>query len=237
MGSLDSALTRQALAKGIVRRVLDDTPIAIRLRYIGSGTVTSVVVDTDQDVTLTTSDGGTDEYLLATYTTMGSLVDAINADGIFEAVLIDALRTDSTGSSALVDDSDVTAGTDENGVIVWDALADTSVVKAHTVCLSPAKPNFDQPKHHRVSIQEIQYNSNVNGASADAVRIYKRKGSTETQIWGAASVDATLTTINFASGEGKITGNPDEEFVIRVQDSTSVTDAAGNFLQVVGLYE
>lgn len=237
MASLDSAMTRSYLAKGVARRVADDTPIAFRLRYIGTGTVTSVTVDTDQDITVVTSDGGTDAYLLSTYTTMGALVDAINADGIFEAILVDALRSDSTGSSPFVDNSSVTAGTDENGVVVWDARIDTSVFLAHTVCLSPKVPTFDQPKGHRVHLQEIQYYSNVNGALANAVRIYKRKGTVETQIWGAASVDATLTTINFASGEGKITGGPDEEFVVRVLDTTSVTDGAGNFLQVVGIRE
>lgn len=238
MGSLDSALTRQALSKGIVRSVVDDTPIAFRLFYKGTGTVTSVTVDTDQDITLVTSDGGTDEYLLATYTTMGDLVDAINKDGIFEARIIDALRADSTASSPFIDAQPVTVGADENGRACWDALADTSATDFMTATLSPKGLNYETPaKGHRIHLKEIQYNVNVNAALANGVRVYLRRGATETQIWRAASVDATLTTINWASGEGKLTGNPDDEFVVRVIDTTSITDAAGNFVQAVGIFE
>ncbi len=238
MASLDSVLTRQALAKGVVRTVVDDTPIAFRLFYVGTGTVTSVTVDTDEDVTLVTSDGGTDEYLLATYTTMGALVDAINKDGIFEARLIDALRADSTASSPFINAAPVTAGADEDGKACWDASIDTSATDFATVTLSPKGLNYATPaKGHRMHLQSIVYNQNVSAAAANGVRVYKRKGTAETQIARRASVDATLTTITWASGVGKITAGPDEEIIVRVIDGTSITDDVANFLEAVGVLE
>lgn len=235
MASLDSLRTRYYASEGKVVRRLDDQPVAIRLYYKGGGTVTSVTVDnTAEDYELITSNGGTDTYTVAAYATVGALADAINADGIFEARVMDALRSDSTDDTMI--DGAITAGTDEDGNVVWDVKVDTSAALAATVTLSP-KSRKDFKPGHRVHLQEIQYNENVSAAEANAVRVYLRRGTTETQIWGAASVDATLTTINFANGVGKISGGPDDELIVRVQDATSLTNAAGNFLQVVGTYE
>src|ERR1035437_6970068 len=81
MASLDSVKLRNELAKGvIVQNSGSDTPTAFKLDYIGTGTVTSVTVVTATAITLITSDGGTDAYAFATYTTLGAVVDAINAD-------------------------------------------------------------------------------------------------------------------------------------------------------------
>ncbi|MFA5445144.1 MAG: hypothetical protein WC262_09275, partial [Bacteroidales bacterium] len=94
MASLDSALLKQALQKGIVRRVTNDLAVGLRLRYIGTGTVTTVAATQATSVVLTTSDGGIDTYLFSDYATLGALADAINADGIFEAKVMDALRSE-----------------------------------------------------------------------------------------------------------------------------------------------
>lgn len=237
MGSLDSALTRQALARGLVKTVVDDTPVAIRLFYVGTGAVTSVTTTTATNIVNVTTDGGTDTYAFATYTTVGSLVAAINADGIFEARAIDSLLDDATASKFV--DGAITAGADEDGRACWDVLTDTSVLKAVTVNLSPVNVNFAKPpKGHRVHLQQIVYNIDISGAAANGVRVYKRTAAgVETQIARRASVDATATTISWASGFGKITGRPDEEIIVRVIDGTSVTDAAANFLEVQGAFE
>lgn len=238
MASKDSILVRHALGRGIVKRVLDDTPVAFRARYVGTGTVTSVTVTTATNIVFITSDGGTDTYAFATYTTMGALVDAINSDGIFQVRILDALRADSTTSSPLVNGA-ITAATGEDGYRIWDALVDTSVFKALTARIVPevVREFTGNPKDHRVSLKEIRYNVNVSAAEAKAVRVYQVRGYTETLIWSAKSVDATLTTITFAGGYGKITGADKDELVIRVLDATSVTDGADNFLEVVGYAE
>lgn len=232
MASLDSLRTRYYASRGIVRQVNNDENIAVRLRYLGSGTVTSVVVDQSVDVELITSDGGTDTYLFSAHSTLGSLVDAINADGIFEAVVIDALRSENPDDFFV--NGTISAGADGNGVVVWDLLEDTSAGATISNCLSPLSPDFDLPKGHRVHLQEIVYNVDLT-AAADTLQIWKRKGTVETQLAGLTAVDATSTTVNFASGEGYLTGGIDEEIVVHF--TGTVINAAGNLVRVVGRYE
>ena len=234
MSSLESAQMRQALAKGVVRFVMEDTAIGLRLRYIGSGSVTTVAVTQATSVVLTTSDGGVDTYLFSSYSTLGALADAINADGIFEAVIIDALRSENP-DDFFITSSDITAGTDGNGATCYDLLIDTSAALTQSVCLSPLNPQFDMPKGHRVSLQEIFYNVN-NTAAADGLTVWKRKGTVETELFHMLNVDATDTTVSFASGEGKITLGPDEEFIVQV-DGTVTTAPTLNFIRLVGIYE
>lgn len=234
MASLDSAQLRQALARGTVVQHVDDTPIVVRLRKISVGTVTSVTVTTATNIVMVTSDGGTDTYTFATYATVGALADAINKDGIFEAKVLDALRADATASKFI--DGAITSGTDSNGVVVWDVLSDTSALDKLSACLSPRR-DFDAPTGHRVHLQELSYYADVNAGSAKAVKVTLRRGATETTVYQATSVDATATTINFVSGQGKITGNPDDEFIVSVQDATSITDAAANYIRAVGVIE
>ena len=234
MSSLDSALTRQALGEGVVIQRADDEPIALELRYVGTGSVTSVTVTTATNIVMVTSDGGTDTYAFATYDTVEKLRDAINKDGIFEAKVKDALLSDDTASQFV--DGAITAGTDENGVVVWDVLVDTSAADMASVCLSPVR-NFDEPSGHRVHVLEVKYDQDGSAAEAGAVRIYRRRGGTEKLIFADTSVDATATSITFAGGEGKITGKPDDEFIFRVVDGTSITDSSANFVRIVGLYE
>ena len=233
MASLDSVLTRQVLAKGVVRQVMEDTAIGIRLRYIGAGTVTTVAATQATSIVLTTSTN-TDTYLFSSYATMGALVDAINSDGRFEAKIVDALRSENP-DDFFITSAGVTAGTDNNGNVVWDLLIDTSASLTQTVCLSPLAPDFDLPKGHRVHLQEIFYNVD-NTAAADGLTVWKRKGSTETELFHSLNVDATDTTITFASGHGKITVGPDEEILVQV-DGTVTTVPTGNIIRVVGLYE
>jgi hypothetical protein len=238
MPSLDSLKVRSLLKRGVIQTTTDDTPIGIRLRYIGTGTVTSVTNIIATSTTLITSDGGTDAYAFATYTTLGALADAINADGIFEAKVMDALRSDASASTFI--GTTITAGTDENGVRVWDLKMDTSAVKALTVLLSNTR-NFNVPSaianSHRVVLEGISYNANINAASVNGVVVYMRVGTIETQVYGATSVDATTTNITWASGLGYISSVDGGELIVRVQDSTSLTDATANFISAIGFQE
>lgn len=234
MSSLDSVLTRQALAQGTSVHNKADQPVALRLRYVGTGTVTSVTVVTATSVANITSDGGTDTYLFSAYTTVGALADAINADGVFEAKVLDVLRSKNPDDSLLAAALTSTT-TDENDNNVYDLVTDTSGALQVAACLSPAR-GFDSPEGHRVHLQEVKYFATVNGASADSFQIFKRKGTTERQVYGTESVTGTLTTINFASGNGKLTGRPDEEIIALLKDGTSVSDT-GLYLTISGIIE
>lgn len=236
MGSLDSLKVKQLNAEGIIRQVSTDEPIAVRLRYIGTGTVTSVTVTTATNIVMVTSDGGTDTYAFATYTTVGALIDAINADGIFEARPVDTLRAQSTDSSELVDGA-ITSSTDIDGVTVWDVTLDTSVALRITVGLHSDDVRWDRPGDHKVHLQEVVYTVNMGTAAADSFQIWKVDGSTEVQVFGELSVDNTKTTLNFASGEGKLTAGAGQYFVALVKDAATLADASGNYVRVSGLRE
>lgn len=229
MSSLDSLLTRKALAIGTVVQLGTDASVALRLRYVGSGTVTSVTVTTATNIVMVTSDGGTDTYAFATYATLGALKDAINADGIFEAKVIDDLLSSATATQYV--DGAITAGTDANGVRIWDVKVDTSAALRIPVALT--QRDFDAPKR-KVALQEIVYSVNMGTAAADSTQVWLRRGSVETKIMGLLSIDTTATTINFASGQGAITTRDGDEIVVLVKDAATLADAAGNFVRLVG---
>lgn len=235
MSSLDYLFSRSLLKKGVVNQSGTDTPVAIRLRYIGTGTVTSVIVTTATDITMITSDGGTDAYLFATYTTVGAVADAINADGIFEAKVLDCLRALASASKLVA--ATITSGTFE-GITVWDVLVDTSAALQIGTSLTYSR-GFDKPqvKGHRVHLQSIWYAVNMGTAAVDSVQVWKRKGTVETELLGLLSVDTTETTVTFALGFGYISADEGEDLVVLVKDAATLADATGNFVRVVGLVE
>ena len=241
MGSLNSALLKKALAKGVVGMVVDDTPVAIRLKYIGTGTVTSVTVDTGTDLVMITSDGGTDTYDFGTYTTIGALVDAINGDGIFEAKVLDSIRSEATATQFV--DGAISSSTLRDGGVsttIWDVLVDTDAADyiAYRLTYDRGFEREAIKKGHTVSLREIVYYMTMGTAStANSVRVYEIDGTTETQIARRATgVTQTETTINWASGEGFISAAVGNDLVIYVTDA-AFTDDAGNYLEVTGLVE
>lgn len=233
MASLDSLLTRQVAASGTVIQAGTDGPVAIRLRKIGSETATSVTVTTATNIVLVGSTT-TDTVTFAANTTYGAVADAINATGRWEAKNLDGLR--SKASASTLKDGAITSSTDQNGVTIWDVVQDTSTSLQIAVCLSPRR-DFDAPKGHRVHLQELRYVVNMGTAAVDSVQIFKRKGTVETQLFGALSVDTTDTTINFAAGEGKISGGNDEDLICLVKDAATLADASSNFVRLTGIVE
>ena len=236
MASLDSLLTRQTLEKGVVRQVLIDKAVGLRLRYVGSSTVTSVVVVQADSLVLTTA-AATDTFLFDTaagYTTLGGLADAINDTGRWEAKVVDALRSEDPDDFFLATSGTSSATTDENGVVCYDLLIDTSAAATIAACLSPNGPNFDMPEGHRVHLKQIDYIVD-NTAAAGTLKIYKRKGSAERLVYSAINVDGSLTSVSWASGHGKITGGPDEEIIVFF-DGT-VIDTLTQYVCLTGIYE
>lgn len=237
MASLDSVQTRQILSRGAVQQCGTDSPVAIRLRYVGTGTVTSVTVTTGTNIVMVTSDGGTDTYAFGTYATVGALVDAINADGIFEARVLDSLRSEATATQFV--DGAITASVIYNAAntaqTVWDVKVDTSAAGYFAVCLSFDR-GFDGVRGaHRVKLQEVKYLMNL--GTAGTVLIYDRFKGVETLVFSEAAVDNTATSITFASGEGNITVADGHEIVVHIQDTGTLSDAATNFLRAVGVLE
>jgi hypothetical protein len=225
---------RALLKRPILGHVTTDTPVAIRLRYVGTGTVTSITTTTATNIVMITSDGGTDTYAFATYTTVGSLVDAINKDGIFEAIVLDSLRSYATASQFVT--GAITASTHIEGYSIWDVLVDTSAAYYFAFCADPANRGFFQlakSKSHRVNLREIKYYIDMGTAAADSVQLWERNGTVETQVNGWLSVDATATTINLASANvdmySALEGN---QLIALVKDAGALADATTNYLDV-----
>lgn len=237
MSSLNALQVRSLLGEGRVQQVQTDTPVAIRLRYIGTGTVTSVTVTTGVNIVMITSDGGTDTYAFATYTTVGALVDKINSDGIFEAIVLDTLRADATVSQFV--NGAITAASSEEGFLVWDVTVDTSAALYFAAALTPSKRTFQKPSRgHRVHVQELRYSINMGTAAVNSALLYERfLDGTEVTRLSMLSVDTTDTTITWASGQAKISGAEGSSFIFKVKDAAALGDAAGNYLQIAGIVE
>jgi len=241
MASLDFALTRQTLMKGAVQYVGTDLPVAIRLRYVGTGTVTSVTVTTGTNIVMVTSDGGTDTYAFGTYTTVGTLVDAINTDGIFEARVLDTVRSAATATQFV--DGAITAGTiytaANTAQTVYDVKVDTSAALYFATCLTFGR-GFDINKlaaEHRVHLQEIKYPMDAGSFAANALKVYDRFKGVETLLYQGPATDNSATTESYAVGYGKVTVASGHEIVVQITATSTLADAATNYLRVVGQIE
>jgi len=234
MASYESLAIKNAASIGTVVQVGSDTPIAIRLEYIGSGTVTSVTTTTATNIVIITSDGATDTYAFATYTTVGTVVDAINADGIFKAKVLDTVRSEASASQFV--DGAISAGT-VNGVSYYDVLVDTDAADYFAARLTYDR-GFDKPHtaRHRVDLEEIVYYADLGTAAAAGLKVYKidADGVTETLVLSYLSVDTTKQTENFASGEGCVSGDIGGDIVVKLDDSGNLADATTNYLRISG---
>jgi hypothetical protein len=251
MASKDYLAARHYAAEDMVGRVESDGPKAFRIREIhgGASTPTVVLSLTSSLLTLTDSDAAATAIDLsaAAYNTIGEVVDYINSLTSWECKILDSLRADAS-DNVLVDGS-VASSTSENGETVFDVPVDTSATFSLTYRCAYNR-DFDTIKRfaaapatgsalfetvvkgsHRVNLSKILYYANVGtDASANSVRIYSYDPATqtETQIWGAKSVDVTATTITFTD---PLTAGDGKELIVRVLDAASLADA-GAYLEV-----
>src|ERR1035437_3244396 len=151
MASTDSLKLRKLLSSGVVVQAGTDGSVAIRMMYQGTGAVTSVVVNVGTSLVTTTTEG-VKTYTFASTpgcTTIGGLVAAINADGIFQAKVLDCLQTLVTSGNNLKAASLTTPTYDGLGNPVFDIVMSSSVDLQIGVCLS-AHRHMNAPSGHRV---------------------------------------------------------------------------------------
>jgi len=229
MGYETFAKTRNLLAGSKAAMIVADGPVAIRLKYVGTGTVTSVTVTAATNVVMVTSDGGTDTYAFSTYTTMAALENAINADGIFQARVLDALRSDNPDNILVAGAKTITT----DGY--YDLTVNTNVSFSLTYCCSYDRSVKERSadKNHRVALNEFIYYATLGNAATDDVQVWERDpiNNTEVQVYQALSVSATVTTTRFAAGKGSIASGFGNELIVRIVDDTSLDDS-GAYLQV-----
>lgn len=234
MASQDFLVTRYYAAEPTVGRVYDDQPVAIRLKDKAAGTSTPTVTFSNTSSTLTIVDSDATSTAIdlsaAAYDTIGELADYINGLSGWSCKVLDALRADA--SNDVFVNGSVSSATSAEGETVFDCKLDTSAALSYTYRISYDRGiATNKPKgSHRVKLYRVMYYANVNAATANAVRIYKwdAAAKTETQIWGAPSVDATETTHTFTN---LITAGDGNDLIVRVLDATSLTDNTSGYLQ------
>lgn len=238
MASLESIQARKAASRGIVRQIGTDDPVAVRIEYVGPGTVNSVTVNQSGDtIDLDDTDGGTVNIDASASQDLGNVVDDINAENNWNAKLLDALRSQSA-QDTLVDGA-VSSSTTLDDEVVYDLSTDTSAMQKFTARLTFDR-GFEREQlkdDHRVKLQEVFYNIDVGAAAANNVKIYEVDDGNEVEIFSAASVDNTDTTINFAGGNGDITARDGNDIVVQIEDGTSIADNASNVLRLTGILE
>jgi len=245
MASTDFAKARILFSRGECRQAGTNAPVAIRLRHIGTGAVTSITTTTAVGIVII-ADGYTQTYPFAaglTLNTVGKLVDAINSGNcteaaggqLFEARVLDSLRSYATTSQFV--NGAITLATVDN-TVVWDVLVDTDAAFYFAMCLAYDR-GFQRTnsKVHRVHLQEFLYFATLAAAGANMVKVVERDvNGVETVLLSDTSVSATLTTTNFAGGRGKITGAEGSEIIVILLD-TVLANADANFLRIVGIVE
>jgi hypothetical protein len=211
-----------------------------------SAPVISIITATS--LTLTTSLGAT-VFTFSTYTTLETLAAAITsgigdgglgaAGGGFEARILDAIPTQSTETDQLKVSAGLTGHT-VNGETVYDVLSSTSKTFALVYRVAYDRNvgiNRKLSAGHRVKLNGFNYNANVSAAEAGAVRIYEysKSDGTTTLVWAATSVDSTGTagSTAFDFSTAPFTASEGNEFIVMVMDTTSLTDNATNYLQVL----
>lgn len=148
------------------------------------------------------------------------------------------MRADATATQFV--DGAITAGV-VNGTSYFDVLVDASAANYLAYCLTFDREvgvNVKLRDQHRVNLQEIAYLVTLGGgADANGLRIYERtpsdRGNVETLIFQKLPVTGSATTVNWASGNGKITAGNGNSLVVKILDATSVTGS----LTVSGLVE
>lgn len=221
-------------AEKAVGKVVDDTPVVYRIMDVagGSSTPTVVMSDTSSTLTLTDSDGDATviDFSAAAYDTVGEVADYINLQESWECKILDALRSDDSDDTVL---NGAVSSASINGETVFDVLQDTSAAIFLTYrCTYDRSVSVNKPKgSHRVNLEQFVYYANLDTATVDTIKIYvwNPKYVTETQIWQATSADASETTHAFTNYP--LTGGDGNDLIIRVTDSTSLTDDSSNKLE------
>ncbi len=123
----------------------------------------------------------------------------------------------------------------------YDVLVDASAAQYLAYCLAVDREvgvNYKLRDSHRVHLQEIITNVTLGvGADANGLKIYERtpsdRGSVETLIMAKTPTSGSAATINWASGNGKITAGNGNSLIVRVYDATSTTGS----ITITGIVE
>lgn len=244
--SLNSAVLSKAIEKGIGRAIKGDEGVGLRIRYVGSpeagpGNGDAVVVAATS-LTLSANGsadstvGATGVLAFATYTTLGTLVDAINKSANWEAVIVAGLRSDAVDGSELLARSTSPFRPFKSLDLFWDSSTHLSLdfllepTEAFEALRSP-----DRVKTHRVGFVRTKVRDNNSGDALtlnvyellpDKAAVHKTLGS-----W-AVTDDTELDTGEDAAVMHADYGN---SILVRFAGATTLAGAAASYNRVQGV--
>lgn len=239
MASLNSLQVRALTAQTTGIRNTEDAAVALRIVHTGTTAVTSVVVNAD---TIVLTDGVDAQTItLSTSATMGVVADTINATANWKCKLLDSLRSQITTTGSTLMTGTKTASL-KNGEWGYDILLSTTVAFTYPIRITYDRTagNLSPKSGHRVKLVSFEYVLDVGTAAANKVRIYEWDPvlRTETQIWGALSVDSTTTATSHDFSKAPITAKEGNDLIVLVTDAAAITSAATtNYIQALYVRE
>lgn len=236
MASLNQLQSRALAAQTTGLRYVDATPVALRIVHTATNAVTSVVT-TASTLVLTDADGVTTCTFASDSSTLGKLVDRINATANWKAKLLDGLRSQIlTTSSTLVVNAGITASL-RAGEWGYDVLLDTTVAFTFPIRLTYDRTatNTRPNGGHRVKLVNFEYVINVGTAAAGKVQIWEWDPTfrTETQVWQALSVQSTTTATSYDFSKAPMTVKEGNDLIVLVTDAASISTASTNYIQAL----
>jgi len=180
---LKTAQINKAVAKAIGRRVVADEGVALRICCIAypesskhyadaivvSATSLTLSIDGSADTTV----GASGVLAFATYTTLGTLVDAINLSANWEAEIVAGLRSDAVNGSELLARSTSTFRMFQTLELKFDS-SDGGVYGISFLLEPDLEFDFNKSEH-RVGLKRVRWLSNTVSAEAVTLAVYELK--------------------------------------------------------------
>lgn len=248
-----TAQLNKAVAKSVGARVVADGTAKLRLRCVGyaestphyadavvvSATSLTLSIDGVADSTV----GSAGVLAFATYTTLGTLVDAINLSSNWEAEIVAGLRTDAVNGSELLARSTSTFRMYQEVTIYADS-SDSGVYQVGYL-LEPGKAfesvhglaSQQTGVQHRVGLQRVRALINTSDSGAWDLTVYEVKPD-------KASAYKTLAVYSTADATEKDTGQQDDIMFhadygnsLLIVASDAAWQDSGAYLDVQGVRE
>lgn len=229
--------------------IVADQSVALAIKYKGTSASATVTVVSATGITLKqgaaaaeavdTSVGASANGVVdfATDTTLGAVVDRINASPNWSAEIVDGLRADSMASSTMLARSETTLSPVRVQVLplYWDTSAHLSI----SYCISPRRLNFNRKRMgYQAVLKDVKALVNV-GSGTLTLYVYNRdpKTGTTTLLHQAAGTDNTeLNVPAFGAGTGEYRSEFGHELLVRYTMSVDLPDS-GAYLRVTGFCE
>jgi len=239
------------LAKAIGGALIQDEGVALRIRCVGypesskhyadavvvAATSLTLSIDGTADSTV----GASGVLLFATYTTLGTLVDAINLSANWEAEIVAGLRSDATDGSQLLARSTSTFRMSEEKSLYWDSSLHLSLdfllesnLPFETVSKADSKKSQARSQH-RVGFQRALCKDD-NSGDALTVKVYEVKPDKATAwktLLNEAVTDATEKDTGAQYGTARFHSDFGNSLLVRFAGATTFSDTTC-YLKVEG---